>query len=108
MELAIPQDPPQVSMADATTPTPRPQGARMDSSDPHYPAHNAKAEPDHLKFMKDIKSELGALHTAFGKMEALLNRKRKPKDCKDKQAKAHATIKHGKNHKAQKGLLLQA
>jgi hypothetical protein len=103
MELAIPQDPPQVAMADATTPTPRPQGARMENSDPHYPAHNAKAEPDYLKFMKDIKSELGALHTAFGKMEALLNRKLKPKDCKDKQAKAHAAIAHGKNHKAQKG-----
>jgi hypothetical protein len=100
MELAIPQDPPKVAMAAATTPTPRPC---KENSDPHYPAHNAKAEPDYLKFMKDIKSELGALHTASGKMEALLNRKRKPKDCKDKQAKAHAAIAHGKNHKAQKG-----
>jgi hypothetical protein len=100
MELAIPQDPPKVAMAAATTPTPRPC---KENSDPHYPAHNAKAEPDYLKFMKDIKSELGALHTASVKMEALLNRKRKPKDCKDKQAKAHAAIAHGKNHKAQKG-----
>jgi hypothetical protein len=80
MELAIPQNPPQVAMAAATTPTPRPQGARKETSDPHYPAHNDKAEPDYLEFMKDIKSELGALHIALDNMEALLNSKRKPDD----------------------------
>jgi hypothetical protein len=67
MELAIPQDPPQVAMAAAMppTPTPRPEGARKENSDPHFPAQNAKAEPDDLDFMKDIKSELGTLHVAL-------------------------------------------
>jgi hypothetical protein len=107
LELTLPQDAPQVAMAAVHAPNPRQQGARKDS-EPHYPAQNAKAEPDYLKFMKDIKAELGALLIAFGRMEALINRKRKPDDRKDKQGKVHAGLAQGKNHKAQKGAASQA
>ena len=107
LELSLPQDAPQVAMVAAHAPNPRQHRARKDS-EPHYPAHNAKAEPDYHKFMKDIKAELGALRTAFGRLEALMNRKRKPDDRKDKQGKVHAGLAQGKNHKAQKGAAVQA
>ncbi len=45
---------------------------------------------------------------ASGKMEALLNRKRKPDDRKEKQGKIHAGLAQGKNRKAQEGAATHA
>jgi hypothetical protein len=104
LELTVPQEPDQVAMAAVPTPTPRPQGARKENVNPQLPAHNPKTEPDFIKFMKDVKSELGALRTLLTKLEALITRKRKADDRpNDKQGKTHAGLAQGKNRKAQKG-----
>ena len=74
------------------------------SANPQLLVHNSKAESDFIKFKKDVKSDLEALHTLPTKLEALITRKRKPDDRpKDTQGKAHAGLAQGKNHKAQKG-----
>ena len=103
LELSI--DPPQVAMVAMQTTTPRPQGERKENANPQQAhAHTTKTDPDVVKFMKDVKSELGALRTLMLKMEALLTtRKRKPDDRSGKQGKAHAAFAQGKNRKVQKG-----
>ena len=102
LELTVQQEPVQVTIAAVPIPTSLPQCTRKENANPQLPAHNPK-EPDFIKFMNDVKSELGALRTLLIILEALITRKRKPDDRKDKQGKAHAGLAQGKNRKAQKG-----
>ena len=86
LELTVPQEPDQVVMTAVPTPTQRPQGARKENVNPQLPAHNPKAEPNLINFMKHVKLELGALRNLLAKFEVLITGKRKPNDRpKDKQ-----------------------
>ena len=76
-------------MAAVTATAPRKQDERKENANPqHTHAHITKSDPDIVKFMKDVKSELGALRTLVIKLEAMLagTRKRKPDDRQGKQA----------------------
>ncbi len=100
MELSI--DPPQVAMAAAQTTIPQTQGERKEHvHQQQTQAQLNKTDPDVVKFMKDVKAELGAIRTLILKLEAqLMNTSKRKQD--DHRAK-HGNAAHGKTHKGQKG-----
>jgi hypothetical protein len=70
---------------------------------PQQPAHHAKPNPDIIKFMKDVKSELGALRSIVLKLEAALSKTDTTQPGKEKSKKLHASLARQKNVKGQKG-----
>ena len=76
-------------MAAAQTTIPRTQGERTEHVyQQQTQVQFYKTDPDVVKFMKDVESELGAIRTLILKFEAQLmnmTRKRKQDDCRGKQ-----------------------
>jgi hypothetical protein len=87
-----------------------PQGSTCRSSSKEnanlqQPAHYTKPDPasDIIKFMKDVKSELGALRSIVMKLEAALSKTDATQSGKEKSKKLHASLARQKKVKGQRG-----